>query len=174
MPESSMYPRGIVRGPLASTSDLGVARRLISSFDAFDDMGRESKDQPLAFINSQPNAHMRSCAPGHLTGSAFVLEHNKRRALLTYHKQLRRWLQLGGHADGDANLTGVALRESREECGLSDLSIDPTLIDIDIHKIPAHRGVREHLHFDVCFWCKQDRSRCRPSAMSRLSCDGSV
>ncbi len=76
--------------------------------------------------------------PGHLTGSAIVLDHAKHRVVLANHRKLGRWLQGGGHANGDANLVGVALRESEEENGNTNLLIDPVPIDIDIHKIPAH------------------------------------
>ena len=93
-----------------------------------------------------------------------VLDHEGRRALLTYHRKLERWLQLGGHADGDANLPGVALREAVEESGIDDLAIDPMPIDLDIHVIPARPGEPEHLHLDTCFVLRAGRG-----AVTRIS-----
>jgi len=105
----------------------------------------------------------RQCRPGHITGSAWVLSHDRTQCLLVHHRKLNRWLQPGGHADGQANIEGVALREAREESGLQYLKIetrDGALVplDIDVHKIPAHldkttQKVLEeaHEHHDIRF-----------------------
>ena len=137
---------------------------MIGTFDPGESWLQEAKKQTLAFIDSHPDAHKRSCKPGHLTSSAIVLDHAESRVLLGHHRIHARWLQLGGHADGDANLVGVALRESEEESGITDLLIDPSPIDIDIHKIPAHCGAPEHLHYDVCFLVKAG-----PGTVPRIS-----
>ncbi|MCE9595751.1 MAG: NUDIX hydrolase [Planctomycetes bacterium] len=106
----------------------------------------------LAFVDLHPlDAHRRTLQVGHLTASALVVDRTRGAALLTHHKKLDRWLQLGGHCDGDANLIGVALREALEESGLADLAIDPTPIDLDIHTIPARKDEPEHLHLDTRF-----------------------
>ncbi|MEZ4749787.1 MAG: NUDIX hydrolase [Bdellovibrionota bacterium] len=73
--------------------------------------------------------------------------------LLTHHRKLDKWLQLGGHADGDSRVDRVALREAEEESGLTDLSFHPSLsdrpLDWDIHEIPARPGEPTHFHYDV-------------------------
>ena len=89
--------------------------------------------------------------PGHLTASALVVNEDRSRVMLHHHAKLNRWLQFGGHCDGDANLPAVSLRESIEESGVPDLSIDPEIIDIDIHTIPQRKKVPEHLHLDIRF-----------------------
>ena len=71
------------------------------------------------------------------------------RVLLTHHRKLDRWLQLGGHADGDRDLARVALREAEEESGLADLVVEGGLFDLDRHWIPEHKGVPAHWHYDV-------------------------
>jgi 8-oxo-dGTP pyrophosphatase MutT (NUDIX family) len=106
----------------------------------------------LAFLDEHPNdAHLRTCLPGHLTASAIVLDATGTKVLLTHHRKLGRWLQLGGHCDGDADLARVALREATEESGIEGLSIDPVPIDVDIHAIPARKDEPEHLHLDTRF-----------------------
>lgn len=86
---------------------------------------------------------------GHFTGSAWLVSADGERVLLTHHRKLGRWLQLGGHADGDTDLARVALREAEEESGLDGLTVEPLLFDLDRHRIPA-RGVEpEHWHYDV-------------------------
>ena len=69
--------------------------------------------------------------------------------LLAYHAKLGRWLQPGGHSDGDPDTLAVALREAREESGLDVRVLDDAIFDIDVHGIPARDGEPAHLHFDV-------------------------
>ena len=88
---------------------------------------------------------------GHFTGSAWLVDGAGERVLLTHHRKLGRWLQLGGHADGDPDLARVALREAEEESGLSDLVVEPAIFDLDRHAIPARGGEPEHWHYDVRF-----------------------
>jgi 8-oxo-dGTP pyrophosphatase MutT (NUDIX family) len=76
--------------------------------------------------------------------------------LLTHHKKLNRWLQLGGHADGDTDVLAVALREAREESGLDGIEIfSREIFDIDIHRIPPRGKDPEHDHYDVRYVFRQ-------------------
>lgn len=139
-------------GDLVSTPDLVIARHLLAAWDPPTAAQERTRDRILAFVDEHPeDAHLRSCVPGHLTASAVVLDASGERALLTFHAKLGKWLQLGGHCDGDANLAAVALREAIEESGIEDLAIDPMPIDLDVHPIPARMGEAEHLHLDTRF-----------------------
>ena len=91
----------------------------------------------------------RETQAGHFTGSAWLVSADGERALLMLHRKLGRWLQPGGHADGDPDLAGVALREAGEETGLADLVVLPGIFDVDRHVIPARRDEPEHWHYDV-------------------------
>jgi 8-oxo-dGTP pyrophosphatase MutT (NUDIX family) len=136
---------------LASTPDLAVAVDLLARMTPHDDEQRRVRDRMLAFCAEHPDALHRSCLTGHLTGAAFLLDHAGERALLTHHRKLDRWLQLGGHCDGDGNLVAVALREAQEESGIDDLRIHALPFDVDVHPIPARPGEPEHLHLDARF-----------------------
>ncbi len=106
----------------------------------------------LRFIRSAPDCFCRSHAAGHITGSAWLLSPDEKRALLTLHRKLGRWLQPGGHADGDADTLRVALREAEEESGISGIEpLSTSIFDIDIHEIPARpqSGEPAHLHYDI-------------------------
>ncbi|MBA8886434.1 8-oxo-dGTP pyrophosphatase MutT (NUDIX family) [Dokdonella fugitiva] len=101
--------------------------------------------------STDPCAARRERHSGHLTGSAWLVSADGERVLLTHHRKLDRWLQLGGHADGDADLARVALREAEEESGLLDLEVEPAVFDLDRHRIPARGDEPEHWHYDVRF-----------------------
>ncbi|WP_049621445.1 NUDIX hydrolase [Frateuria defendens] len=103
----------------------------------------------LAFPASHPDVFERGHAPGHFTGSAWLVSADGERVLLTHHRKLGRWLQLGGHADGDAELPRVALREAEEESGLAGLVVAPAIFDLDRHWIPARGTDPGHWHYDV-------------------------
>lgn len=95
------------------------------------------------------DAFRRERQAGHFTASAWLLDRSATRVLLTHHRKLGLWLQLGGHADGDRDLARTALREAEEESGLSGLRVAPGIFDLDRHRIPEHKGVPEHWHYDV-------------------------
>jgi len=140
------------RPELAPDPDLARARALLEAYAAPDAAQEAIRARILDFVAAHPgDAHERSCLEGHLTASTLLLDHARERVLLTLHKKLGLWLQLGGHCDGDANLVGVAHREAREESGIERIEIDPRPIDLDVHRIPEHRGVPEHWHLDTRF-----------------------
>ncbi|MFD0738540.1 NUDIX hydrolase [Lysobacter koreensis] len=92
---------------------------------------------------------VRERLTGHFTGSAWLVDRGGKRVLLTHHRKLDRWLQLGGHADGDRDLAQVALREAQEESGLPGLAVQGSLFDLDRHWIPERREVPGHWHYDA-------------------------
>lgn len=101
---------------------------------------------------THPDAYSRTHLPGHITGSAFIISEDQSQTLLVHHGKLNRWLQPGGHADGDTDILAVALREANEETGLSNLTpISAGIYDLDIHPIPERKDFPAHNHYDVRF-----------------------
>lgn len=96
-----------------------------------------------------PRAFHRDHLPGHMTGSAWIVDTSKQYALLVHHAKLLRWLQPGGHADGDENIIAVARKEAEEETGLKNLILLNPLFDIDIHPIPERKDFPLHDHYDI-------------------------
>ena len=137
---------------LAPDPVLGRARDALAAYAPADAAQGRLRDEILDFVDRHPrHAHCRSCRPGHLTASAVVVDEGFERIVLLHHRKLGRWLQPGGHCDGDANLAGVAWREAREETGLVGLEIVPRVIDLDIHDIPARPSEPAHRHLDARF-----------------------
>ncbi len=106
----------------------------------------------IKFVEENSECFNRTLLKGHLTGSAWLLNKNRTHVLLTHHKKLNKWLQLGGHADGDSDILNVAIKEVEEESGLTDLTmISNGIFDLDAHLIPARKDEPEHYHYDVRF-----------------------
>ncbi len=104
------------------------------------------------FIKAYIKCFDRTLPIGHLTGSAWLINADQSKVLLTHHRKLNRWLQLGGHADGEPDLLSVALREAFEESGLETIvPIKKEIFDIDIHLIPERKDEAAHHHYDVRF-----------------------
>lgn len=121
----------------------------------FDGYAARHPDEDISvfreLVSTASDAAERTRVQGHLTGSAWLVSADGERVLLTHHRKLGRWLQLGGHADGDVDLARAALREAEEESGLHDLVVEADVFDLDRHRIPARGSEAEHWHYDVRF-----------------------
>ena len=142
-----------------------------------DEAERRDRDAVAALVAAPTGASTgRFYTPGHITGSAFVVDAASGRVLLHHHRRLDRWLQLGGHDDGEHDPLATALREGREESGLLDLRpLSTAILDIDVHEIPAGRSEPAHLHHDVRYALQTStRKRSRSRTRSRSTWRGST
>lgn len=119
------------------------------------DLSNRNEEDPfrqrmIALLASTEDCFHRSCFPAHFTGSALVVSADGSKALLHHHRKLDRWLQFGGHCDGEENILDVAQREALEESGIEGLILASSKpFDLDIHLIPAKDGEPAHEHYDV-------------------------
>ncbi len=116
----------------------------------------ETIDRIRRLLDEHPRCFYRDCFPGHFTSSAWIVSRETGTVLLTHHRKLERWLQLGGHADGETDLLASALREAEEESGLTDFLALPNrgvtqILDVDIHDIPVRPPEPLHQHYDIRF-----------------------
>lgn len=130
---------------------------LLQRYEAHFPAERELVARFRAFVAAHDDCLLRSCVPGHITASAWILDADGERALLTHHRKLGRWLQLGGHVDGEEHVERSALREAQEESGMAEFRFVPwsgaelVPLDLDVHPIPARGAEPAHEHFDVRF-----------------------
>jgi 8-oxo-dGTP pyrophosphatase MutT (NUDIX family) len=111
------------------------------------------------FVAQHPDCFHRELLHGHVTGSAWVVNPTRDKVLLMHHRKHNEWFQPGGHADGNADILRVALRETHEETGIPAEHIklvDGTVFDVDIHTIPAIGAEPRHTHFDIRFLLEID------------------
>jgi len=106
----------------------------------------------VQFVGDHAECFERGLTIGHVTGSAWLVDASGAKALLTHHRRLDKWLQVGGHADGDPDVLAVALREATEESGLGIIRpVSAGIFDVDVHRIPAHGDSPAHHHYDIRF-----------------------
>lgn len=113
------------------------------------------------FVHAHDDAVYRSCAVGHVTASALVIDSISGSVLLTLHPKVGRWLQLGGHLEpSDVSLRSGALREVDEESGIRAGAISAAPVRLDRHPVPCGRGedgsVRGSVHWDVQYVVRVD------------------
>jgi 8-oxo-dGTP pyrophosphatase MutT (NUDIX family) len=130
--------------------DRGRARSTLVDAELEGASQEVTRQRFLDLVGTHDDVLDRTCRPGHLTGSAVVVDHTGERLLLLWHNKAGRWLQPGGHADGDGNLAHVAWREATEETGIVGLSVVTPAIHLDIHEFrPPDEDA--HLHYDIRF-----------------------
>lgn len=127
------------------------ATAVLTSWEPPDAEQAELREYYLKYLAGHEDAMWRSSRPEHLTASALVVDPAAPRVLLTLHRVVNRWLQVGGHCEiGDITLSAAALREATEESGLTGLEIDPKPLQLSRHELTAG-GCKGAFHLDIQF-----------------------
>lgn len=119
---------------------------------------QEAKEQEvmLKYMNSFENLLTRENEFAHFTASAWIVNPERTKVLMAYHNIYQSWSWIGGHADSNANLLEVALKETTEETGLMNISpLSNTIYSLEILGVPSHMKkevpVATHLHLNVTY-----------------------
>ena len=134
-----------------------LRQKLITEIQLYQSDFLEEEAYKLRFLdllNHQDCFH-RSLLTRHITASAWIINQESNAVILLHHAKLNKWLQPGGHADGDEDVRNVALKEAEEETGIKGFEfIQSKIFDLDIHTIPKRNEIAEHEHFDIRFLFK--------------------
>ena len=124
---------------------------------------QEERDQNLIlnWIEEQENAFSRENKVAHMTASAWVVNPERSKVLMVYHNIYDSWSWLGGHADGETDLLSVALREVKEEAGISKVRpVSEDIFSLESLTVDGHvkKGtyVSSHLHLNVTYLLEAD------------------
>lgn len=136
----------------------------LNRFRPCNEQEETDKKQILSLLSSGQDLYTRDNPVAHLTASSWVVSPDRKQVLLVYHNLYRSWAWMGGHADGDRDLCRVALRETREESGLQDLTlVSPDIFSLESLTVDGHekRGnyISSHLHLNVTYLLEADPSQ---------------
>jgi len=111
-----------------------------------------ARDRTLSFLADHPDGVDAACQPGHVTATALVLSPDRGRILLTLHRRIKRWIELGGHLEpDDADLAAASLREGIEESGIPGLVQEAGILTIVVHEDLPCRRAPGTTHYDVYY-----------------------
>ena len=133
----------------------------LNRFRPCNEQEETDKNQILSLLSGGQDLYTRDNTVAHLTASSWVVSPDRKQVLLVYHNLYRSWAWMGGHADGERDLCRVALRETREESGLQDLTlVSPDIFSLESLTVDGHekRGkfVSSHLHLNVTYLLEAD------------------
>ena len=133
----------------------------IRTYQPFNEQEEMDKSLILNWIETQDDAFSRDNTVAHMTASAWVVNKDRSRVLMVYHNIYDSWSWLGGHADGETDLLAVAIREVKEEAGISCVRpVSEGIFSLESLTVDGHvkRGkyVSSHLHLNVTYLLEAD------------------
>ena len=128
----------------------------IKAYRPWNEQERQDQAVILAFLERNPDAFYRTNLLAHMTASAWVVNPQRSKVLMVYHRLYDSWSWAGGHADGEEDLLAVALREVREETGVQRLRpVTEEIYSLEVLTVDGHekhdRYVPSHLHLNVTY-----------------------
>ena len=158
---------GICEGvlPTMKKGRIGMDRQelmeSIRTYQPFNEQEEMDKSLILNWIETQDDAFSRDNTVAHMTASAWVVNKDRSRVLMVYHNIYDSWSWLGGHADGETDLLAVAIREVKEEAGISGVRpVSEKIFSLESLTVDGHvkRGkyVSSHLHLNVTYLLEAD------------------
>ena len=142
---------------------LNILKENLEKYVPYNEQEEVDKEVMLSYINNFDNVLTRENKYGHFTSSAFVLNKERTKILMAYHKIYDSWAWVGGHSDGDSDLLHVAMKEAKEETGIKNVTpISENIYSLEIIVVNGHekRGkyVASHVHLNATYLLEADES----------------
>ena len=143
--------------------DIDDLKTNIQMFKPYNEQEEVERKMMLEYINKFDDVLTRKNQFGHFTSSAFVLNKERTKILMIYHKIYNSWAWTGGHSDGDSDLLYVAMKEAKEETGIKNITpILDEIYSLEIINVNGHekRGkyVGSHIHLNVTYLLEADEN----------------
>ena len=128
----------------------------IKAYRPWNEQERQDQILILDFLRKNSDAFYRTNLLAHMTASAWVVNPQRSKVLMVYHRLYDSWSWAGGHADGEEDLLAVALREVREETGVQCLRpVTEEIYSLEVLTVDGHekhgRYVPSHLHLNATY-----------------------
>lgn len=132
----------------------------INNLVPYDEAEMHAKNEILKYLKENDNYLGEDDTIGHITASAWIVNNNKDKVILTFHKKLEMWIQLGGHTEKNETVIDAALREAYEESGLEEIRVlDENIFDVDVHEFPEKDNNKSHYHYDIRYLLEADEDK---------------
>ena len=136
----------------------------IKAYRPWNEQERQDQAVILAFLERNPDAFYRTNLLAHMTASAWVVNPQRSKVLMVYHRLYDSWSWAGGHADGEEDLLAVALREVREETGVQRLRpVTEDIYSLEVLTVDGHekhgKYVPSHLHLNLTYLLEAEENQ---------------
>lgn len=135
----------------------------IRAYRPWNEQEAADREAILGFLAANEDAFVRTCPNAHMTASAWVVNRDRSKVLMVYHKIYDSWSWTGGHADGEEDLLSVAVREVKEETGVKTVTpVSDDIYSLEVLTVDGHekrgRYVSSHLHMNVTYLFEADET----------------
>ncbi|MGM9879305.1 MAG: NUDIX domain-containing protein [Bacilli bacterium] len=135
----------------------------LEKFVPYNEQEETDKNIMLNYIKDFDDVLTRQNQYGHFTSSAFVLNKDRTKLLMIYHKIYNSWAWVGGHSDGDSDLLYVAMKETKEETGIKNVvPISKNIYSLELINVNGHeksgKYVGSHVHLNVTYLLEADEN----------------
>ncbi|MFV0558787.1 MAG: NUDIX hydrolase [Enterococcus sp.] len=136
---------------------------IITAYLPYNEQEVHDKELFLTWLASGQEILTRNNPVAHVTASAWIVNPTRTKVLMAHHNLYHSWAWLGGHADGEADLKQVAIKEIKEEAGLTDVRLlADELFSLEILCVNGHlkndHYVPSHLHLNVTYLFEADEA----------------